>query len=164
MMAMRRISPRRRLPQLLQATAVRGQSSVCELASLDWLRSWRIIRSLQNKSYSVFEWMCGLPIGQNVAQAAKKCVLLLHHGGTEVTQRTTEFLIPRDSFEKGWGGVHCPPPKGRGRKTLVRRAEALLESISNPAARQIVGRHLYADAITHQNSDAVFAHLAGNCC
>jgi hypothetical protein len=55
----------------------------------------------------------------------------------------------------------------RGYKDWERRVNAgcvLLESIGNPAARQIVGRHLYADAVAHQNAYAVLAHLAGNSC
>lgn len=38
----------------------------------------------------------------------------------------------------------------------------LLESVSDSAARQIVGRHFYADAVAYQNANAVLAHLAGN--
>jgi len=42
---------------------------------------------MNGEHYSVFEWMCGLPLGQNVAQAAKKCVLLVH---TEVQRSPRE--------------------------------------------------------------------------
>jgi hypothetical protein len=40
----------------------------------------------------------------------------------------------------------------------------LLISVGDAAARQIIGGHLYADAIAHQNAYAVLAHLAGNRC
>jgi hypothetical protein len=40
----------------------------------------------------------------------------------------------------------------------------LLESVSDSAARQIVGRHFYADAVAYQNANAVLAHLPGNSC
>ncbi|MDX6500180.1 MAG: hypothetical protein QOG23_3440 [Blastocatellia bacterium] len=73
-------------------------------------------------------------------------------------------LFRLNAFERDRGGVHCPLPKREREKNLVCRAEALLESISNPAARQIVGRHFYTDAVTHQNAYAVLAHLAGNSC
>jgi hypothetical protein len=40
----------------------------------------------------------------------------------------------------------------------------LFESVSDPAPRQIVRRHLYADAVAYQNTYAVLAHFAGNGC
>jgi hypothetical protein len=40
----------------------------------------------------------------------------------------------------------------------------LFESVSDPASRQIVRRHLYANAIAYQNTYAVLAHFAGNGC
>ena len=38
----------------------------------------------------------------------------------------------------------------------------LLVTISNPATRQIVGRHLNAHAVANQNADTVPAHSSGN--
>jgi hypothetical protein len=38
----------------------------------------------------------------------------------------------------------------------------LFESVGDSSAGQIIGRHLYADAIAHQNAYPMFAHLAGN--
>jgi hypothetical protein len=38
----------------------------------------------------------------------------------------------------------------------------LLESVSDPAARQIIWRHLDADAVAYQDPYAMFAHFAGN--
>ena len=38
----------------------------------------------------------------------------------------------------------------------------LFESVSDSASRQIIGRHLNADAVAHENAYAVLAHLAGN--
>jgi hypothetical protein len=46
------------------------------------------------------------------------------------------------------------------RYKAIRRSS--LESISDPAAGQIIRRHLDADAVAHQNAYAVFAHFAGN--
>lgn len=40
----------------------------------------------------------------------------------------------------------------------------LLESVCDPAPRQIVRRHLYANAVAYQNTYAVLAHFAGNGC
>jgi hypothetical protein len=40
----------------------------------------------------------------------------------------------------------------------------LFESISDAAAREVVGRHLYADPIADQDAYAMLAHLAGNRC
>ena len=41
---------------------------------------------------------------------------------------------------------------------------SLLESVGDPASRQIVWRHLYANAVAYQNTYAVLAHFAGNGC
>ena len=38
-----------------------------------------------------------------------------------------------------------------------------LESISDSTAREVVWRHLYADAVADQDAYAVLAHLAGDC-
>ncbi len=35
--------------------------------------------------------------------------------------------------------------------------------VCDSAARQVVGRHLNADAIADQNANSVLTHLAGNC-
>jgi hypothetical protein len=40
----------------------------------------------------------------------------------------------------------------------------LLESVSYPAPRQIVRRHLHANAVAYQDTYAVLAHFAGNSC
>jgi hypothetical protein len=39
---------------------------------------------------------------------------------------------------------------------------SLLVPVSDPASRQIVRRHLNAYAVTDQDANSVFAHLAGN--
>ncbi len=39
----------------------------------------------------------------------------------------------------------------------------LLISVGDPAARKIIRRHFYADAVADKNSYAMLAHLSGNC-
>src|SRR6267154_102763 len=61
-------------------------------------------------------------------------------------------------------GCTALPQKGEGERLSPVVPSGLLESISDPAARQIVRRHLYTDAVAHQNAYAMLAHLAGNSC
>ena len=45
---------------------------------------------------------------------------------------------------------------------LINLAGVLFESVSDSASRQIIGRHLDADAVAHENAYAMLAHLAGD--
>jgi hypothetical protein len=42
------------------------------------------------------------------------------------------------------------------------KSAMLFVSVGNSSARQVVGRHLNAHAITHQNPDPILSHLAGD--
>jgi len=44
----------------------------------------------------------------------------------------------------------------------VKAGRVLLVPVGDPAARQVVRRHLDGDAIADQDANAIFAHLAGN--
>lgn len=46
---------------------------------------------------------------------------------------------------------------------LLLTAYCLLIPVSDSASRQVIGRHLNAYAIADQDTNPVFAHLAGNC-
>jgi len=53
---------------------------------------------------------------------------------------------------------------GRAKGNRLREGSLLFEPVSDPASREIIRRHLDANAIAHQNTNAVLAHLAGNGC
>ncbi len=53
-------------------------------------------------------------------------------------------------------------PLKANQRCLKDAVRASLVAVGDAAARQIIGRHLYAHAITHQDAYSVLAHLAGN--
>ena len=59
-------------------------------------------------------------------------------------------------------GISLHNKRARCSLKSAKMSANLFVAVSDPAARQIVGRHLDAHTIADQNADAVFAHLAGD--
>ena len=64
-------------------------------------------------------------------------------------------------------GILPRPQRGVTENATKRRIyetrKVLLVPVGDPAARQVVRRHLDGDTIANEDADAILAHLAGDC-